>query len=33
MGTEVVSLFVVLDGELEMARNDTSLLVITGSIA
>ena len=30
---ELVQLFVVADGELEMARDDTGLLVVTGGVA
>jgi len=30
---ELVQFFVVADGELEMTRDDTRLLVVTGSIA
>ena len=30
---ELVQLFVVADGELEMTRDDTGLLVVAGSIA
>lgn len=30
---QLVQLLVVADGELKMARNDTGLLVVTGSIA
>ena len=32
-GEKFVQLFVVTDGELEMSRDDPSLLVVTGSIA
>lgn len=33
MTQELVQLFIVADGKLKMTRDDTSLLVVTGSIA
>ena len=33
MAEQLVELFIVADGQLEMARNDTSLLVVAGGIA
>ena len=33
MTQELVQLFIVADGKLKMTRDDTSLLVVTGSVA
>lgn len=33
MSEKLVQLLIVADGQLEMARNDTSLLVVTGGVA